>query len=235
MDTRYQVEVINIVDETKNVKTFRFKVDKNFQFLPGQFVFLYVNIEGKEVKRPYSIGSSPKNKENVELTLELVPGGLLTSFFHNFVKIGDKFEISQAQGSFIYTDEIKEIVLIAGGSGIVPMRSIIKYCIDKNLDTKINLFYSAKTFDDIIYRDDLFELGNKSNIKIFLTLTREVTNKWDGLTGRISIDMLLDNLNRFEQLTYYLCGPMNMVRTLAKNLKEKDIKRQQIKRELWGI
>ena len=232
----YKVKLIKIIRETPKVKTFRFEFldNKKFDFKPGQFVFLHANIGGKEVKRAYSISSTPLD-EYIELSLELVNEGKMTTLFHYNVNLGDTFELSEPKGVFTFDDSMTNIALIAGGSGIVPMRSISRYILQKKLDTNIKIFFSARTYDEIVFIDELnlFAKDNP-NLKIMYTLTRENPENWSGSTGRLTIDMMLNNIDSPKEYNYFLCGPMNMVRSFAKELIELGIDRKKIKRDIWG-
>ncbi|MEK6916601.1 MAG: FAD-binding oxidoreductase [Nanoarchaeota archaeon] len=234
-ENRVKMKISEIRNDTNKVKTFKFVPVKGniFEFLPGQFVMLYAGINDEEVGRAYSIASSPLDKHFLELTLELTPDGKLTTFFHKKAKVGDEFEISQPKGHFTYTEESgKDIVLIAGGSGVVPMRCMIKYCTQKNLDTKIILVYSAKTQNDLIYRDELVKLAEKnSNLEIIYTLTRE-TGDWQGRKGRVDKELLSDIFS--QDKVFYLCGPIPFIRELGTILKELGADRKNIKRDVWG-
>ncbi len=233
---KYKFKLVKIFDETSDTKTFRFEpVNEKLDFIPGQFVFLYVNINGEEIKRPYSIATSPLDPD-LELTIELVNNGTVTDYMHDKAKVGDILELSDPQGRFTYTEDLsKNIVVIAGGCGIVPMRSIMRYCTQKKLDTKITFFYSCKRFSSIIYREELNQLQiDNPNLKIIYTLTQEDKKDWEGLTGRFKIDMLLDNFEDPTNNVYFLCGPMPMVKALSDGLKQAGISSKNIKRELWG-
>ncbi len=231
-----KVQLIDIKKETKNVKSYFLKSlnGQNLDFLPGQFVNLYVKINNERVKRSYSIASSPLNKKYVELTIKLVPNGKVSPYMHNGVKVGDIFEISQPRGKFFYMDHLKSIVLIAAGSGIVPFMSMIRYCTEKKLDTKISLLYSSKTEKDIIYQKELEKLEKiNSNLKIYHTLTRDSWKNKRGHTGRINKDFIYETVQNIFKNTYYICGSFGFVHDMAEILKEIGINRKQIKRDVW--
>jgi ferredoxin-NADP reductase len=236
-----KAKVVNISDETYDVKTFRFvKLDGGkFDFLPGQFVFLYADIpvDGKleRVKRAYSIASSPTDSDYLELTLKLYPHGKMTTHFHSHVKLGDVFELSAPLGKFTYEEENgKKIVLVVGGSGIVPMRSIARYCTEKNLKTDMTLLYSTKVPEDIIYGKELKDL-EKTNpfLKSYITITRN-TERWDGRKGRIDEEMIKDSVEDYLGSIYYICGPLEFIRGVAGLLKGMGVDRTKIKRDVWA-
>ena len=228
-----KVTVTDIIEETHNVKTYTLVPvkEKKLVFLPGQFVNLYVNT-GELVKRSYSIASSPLERNSIRLTIEKVPGGKLTPYLHDTVKTGDVLDMSYPMGSFTYSEEDKSIVLMAAGTGIVPFMSMMDYCTQKNLDTKITLFYSCKTPEDILFRRRLKELqADYQNIKVCLTLTRDP--EWKGHCGRIDRRFIAGNVNRITESTFYLCGSLEFVRAMAGMLKEMGVDRKKIKRDVW--
>ena len=236
MSERIKVKLVKIFKDTERMKTFSFQpLDGNIpKFFPGQFVFLYADINGEEIERAYSIASSPLD-ELLELGLKLVENGKMTTYFHNKVKLGDVFEISRPQGYFKYTEEIKRAVLISGGSGITPMRSIIRYCTQKNLDTKITLLSSFRTEDEIIYKKEFEKLSKKNpHLKIVNTLTRNKNSKWKGKQGRISEKMIQSECEDISDSTFFICGPLKMVESIILILKKMEVNRKKIKMNLWG-
>ncbi len=236
MDEKIKVRLIEIIKNTDTMKTFRFTPVQGSipEFLPGQFVFLYANINGEEIKRAYSIASSPLDN-TLDLGLELVENGKMTTYFHNNVKIGDIFEISQPKGHFKYTDDVKKAVMIAGGSGITPMRAISRYCTQKKLDTKLILLYSSKTEDKILYRKEFEELAQiNPNLKVVHTLTRNKDSNWKGRQGRVCEEVISEECGNLEDATFYLCGSINMVKTMSSLIKEMGADRKKIKMDIWG-
>lgn len=237
MSNKIKIKLLEIINETELVKTFRFKPlsGKIPEFLPGQFVFLYATINGEEVKRAYSIASSPLD-ETLDLEIELVENGKMTTFLHTKVKVGDMLEIDAPQGHFKFQEDMtNKLIMIAGGSGIAPMRSIIRYCTQKNLSTQLNLFYSSRTEDRIVYKKEFEELEKKNpNFKFLNTLTRNKDLNWKGNQGRINKEMIIDNSENIEDSMFFLCGSTTMVKSMRDLLKEMDIDRKKIKMDVWG-
>ena len=236
MSETYKVEIVHIEKETPTVKTFRLKLlhDKKMNFLPGQFVVLHDKIKGKVVKRSYSISSSPLYNTYIEITLKQIEKGEMSSFMHEQIKVGDVLEIEGPKGHFTYEENMnKRICLLAGGSGISPMRSIILYCTEKELDTKIVLFYSVKTPEDIIFRKELIELEKRNeNLKIVYTMTRVTPDIWKNI-GRINEVLIEKEVKHIKETKYYLCGPLPFIRTIVSFLKKFGVDRKNIKRDVW--
>ena len=228
---KVKAELIAIKEQTKNVKTFVFKTEKKIKFKPGQFLYLYAKTDEEEIKRAYSISSTPAD-ENIELTIKLARQGKMTIFLEDNAKIGDIYYLSEVFGEkFAYTNQ-KKIVLIAGGSGIAPMRSIIKHCTENKLDTEIILFQSCRTYDNLVFRQEFEEFKKQNpNFKIIQTLTRENPDFWTGMTGRVNIDTIMKYVENPKQYVYYLCGPTKMTLSIILGLKEKGVNTKNIKRD----
>ncbi|MCM2326230.1 MAG: FAD-binding oxidoreductase [Candidatus Woesearchaeota archaeon] len=209
--------------ETDSVKTFCFETQP-FTFISGQFVTLKAKIGAEEVKRHYSIASSPKD-DLLELTIAHSKDGKMSTYMHHIAKTGDIFEIEGPLGKFTHVG-FDKIVMIAGGSGVVPFRSMINSAGDEEMV----LFYSTKRFEDIIYEKEFFGL-KKKNIRIIYTLTGQPPTSWKGYTGRLNMQMMLENLRDPKEYSYFICGPLEMVRFFASELKNLGI--EHIKREVW--
>jgi len=125
--------------------------------------------------------------------------------------------------------------LIAGGIGITPFRSMLKYLLDSQQRRDIVLFYASKTADEIIYKDVLSAAHAKIGVKTFYTLTdtTSVPRDWSGLVGRISEHVILKAVPDYEERTYYLSGPPDMVRAYEQVLKSMGVKSNQIKKDFF--
>jgi ferredoxin-NADP reductase len=209
--------------ETDSVKTFCFET-QSISFIPGQFVTLKATIGAEEVKRHYSIASSPDD-DLLELTIARSKEGKMSTYMHDVARIGDIFEIEGPLGKFTHVG-FDKIVMIAGGSGVVPFRSMI----NSSGDEEMVLFYSTKRFEDIIYEKEFFGL-KKKNVRIIYTLTGQPPTSWKGYTGRLNMQMMLENLKNPKDYAYFICGPLEMVRFFASGLKDMGI--EHIKREVW--
>ncbi len=218
--------------ETEHVRTFGFQ--PNIDFMPGQFIILEAEINGEAVKRAYSISSSPLDKY-LELTVELVPNGKMTSYLFNSLRPGSKIKASPPQGNFYYK-EGTSVSMIAGGSGVTPMRSIIRYCGQKKLGTDITLLCSSKTMKEILFKEE-FEQLSKSNQKLTVihTLTRESPVHWKGELGRINREMIGRSFPNLKGDLFYICGPAEMVKSLSAILSELGIEKGRIKKDVWGV
>ncbi|MEM3431471.1 MAG: FAD-binding oxidoreductase [Candidatus Micrarchaeia archaeon] len=227
-------------NQTSDVVTLRLSPIEpfNMDFKPGQFVNLYIQRENEPLlARPYSIASSPTNKEYLELTIKIVEGGRFTPRVAS-LKVGDVVKIGGPFGKFFFLDEekMKDVVLIGGGCGITPFISMIRYVAEKNLPINITYFYSARTMDSILYKDELESISKlHKNIKVIFTCTREQSEKWKGEKGRINLEMIKKYVDIADKGKYFmLCGPPEMIRSLVEQLKSAGIEENRIIHESWS-
>jgi ferredoxin-NADP reductase/DMSO/TMAO reductase YedYZ heme-binding membrane subunit len=226
--------------ETPDVRTFRFVAPSGtnlpFQHLPGQFLTLRLNIDGRDVRRSYTIASSPTRAAYCELTIKREEQGYVSRHLHDNVHEGAMFDVSAPAGRFTFTGkEAEEIVMIAGGVGITPLMAKIRYLTDIAWPGKIHLVYSVKTERDIIFRSELEELQRRfPNLKVDVTVTREASVAWTGKRGRLSAAMLMSIVPDIAQCRVHLCGPTEMVEPLKKALRELGVADDQMKSEAFG-
>lgn len=216
------LQIKEILQETHDTKTYRFDFSKRpWTFLPGQFITVKFLIDGKPAIRSYSISSSPTQQDHLDITVKITPNGLTSVYLFDKVKAGDRFEIRGPFGKCTYTEDLgKNIVLIGAGSGIAPLMSILRYVIDKKTGAKVTLFYSNKTKEDIIFYKELAQLEKENpNFRCILTVTRDETG-WTGKTGRITAEMLSENIADKDTAIFYAAGPPAMVDDAVKILKE---------------
>ena len=196
-----EYKITKLTQEGKTTRTFRLvPVDgKVIDFRPGQFVMLTaeINVGGdvKLVKRAYSISSS-LGKDYLDLTIRQVPKGLMSNYVMELKK-GDIMDVDGPYGRFIFEDNMEEIVLIAGGFGVMPFRSMINYIMDNKLDTKITLIVSERFPHDTVFMKE-FEKLNLTNKKFnyFITYTRVDNNPDYCFVGRLDKEKLSKILKR---------------------------------------
>jgi len=203
------------------------------KFTPGQFVFLHIlDKEGNTiVKKPYSIASAPDAKY-LEFCIKMRNGNCTGRLAD--MAVGESVGIEGPLGNFTY-DGQKEAGFVAGGVGIAPFLSILRYIADKNLKGKFILFYSAKTKGDLIYHDELVALEKKnSGIKVVMTLTRETPDGWRGECGRLNDCMIKKHAGELTGMGWWICGPLDMVSAIKKCLVESGKDQKDIRMEGWG-
>ncbi|MBI2651511.1 hypothetical protein HYX01_03505 [Candidatus Woesearchaeota archaeon] len=230
----HKLKIIEIIDEALNVKTFRLQMAENVKisFFPGQF-FMVRFEDAPKMQRAYSIASSPE-KNHLDITMNLV-GEFTNRLFK--ANVGDYLIFKGPYGKFYFNEQIKnDITLIGGGLGITPLMSLIRYCNDKKLPNSLNLIYSVKTSQDIIYYNEIKKIkGQNKNFNYAITITRpNAEDKWDGMTGRINLELLKQNTKNIEKSLYYICGPLDFVKSMIAMLESLNVKKGQIKTDIWG-
>ncbi len=228
-----KAEVIKVIQETHDTKTLRLKLGKKIDFIPGQFLMVWLNIKdgGQEklIKRAYSISSSPKS-EHVDITFNVYPEGKLTPHLYK-LKAGDFLDAEGPYGKFVFDETRPEkIVLLGAGTGVAPLMSIIRYMKNKDPAKEQTLLYSVKTPEDIIYHQELKDLESSGNLNLFLTVTR---SEWDGRTGRINKSLIQEAVPDLDNSIFYICGSPGMVESMVSILQELGVDKDRVRKEQW--
>lgn len=224
---RYKISDIKALAPLTN--RYRLKpIEGEIEYTAGQFAFIHLLDENNEsiVKRPYSIASAPGDE--LEFCIKII-GGELTKKLDQ-MKVGDIIGIGQAGGHFAYNNE-KKVGMIAGGTGIAPMMSILRDAEKRNIEGEFTLFYSTRSKEYILYREELEKLDKDERFKIIITLTRE---DWEGETGRVSKEMIEKHVPNAAELNWWICGPLSMAKERKDELISLGARPKQIKIEGWG-
>lgn len=224
----FECEILKIIDETSDVKTFRLSRPKGFVFTPGQFC--KVGIDEDECK-PFTMSSSPLSEDYIDFTIKLMTNVTKKLFSLN---VGDKVCVSEPRSTKMDFDDTvtDNVVFIAGGSGITPFITAMRYAVEKNLSNKMILFFGNRTQADIIYKEELLELGSKDNIDVVNVLSEE---EWDGETGHINSDIIKKYVDVSKKYIWYLCGPPGMVDTITEQLIEIGIPESDLRFDTWKM
>ncbi len=192
--------------------------------------------DGYQAQRSYSIASSPEDSQLV-LTVERLDDGEVSPYLVDELQVGDELELRGPIGGYFVWERSfgGPLLMIAGGSGVVPFRSMLRHWANGNGAVPARLLYSARALDDVIYREELMHLAADRGADIEFTLTREWPSDWSGHRGRIDARLL-------EQVTWppaerplvYVCGPSAFVETAAQVLVDAGHEPHQIKTERFG-
>jgi glycine betaine catabolism B len=229
------VRCSRVVQETQDVKTFRFVAEPPvlFTYKPGQFITLDLEIDGESVLRSYSISSTPSRPHTLEITVKRVasptdapeaPPGLVSNWLHDNIKPGSRLKLSGPLGKFTcFANPAQKLLLISAGSGITPMMGMSRWIYDTTADCDVVFLHSARSPEDIIYRQELEMMAcRQPNFQLVLSMTKpDYRQGWQGLTGRISAAMVQAVAPDFCDRTIYVCGPegfMAGVKTLMQSL-----------------
>lgn len=230
-DKYFNLTVKDVVKETSDAITVVFEQpESKISYKSGQFLTLIIPIDGKEVRRAYSLCTSIYVDEDLAVTVKRVEGGLMSNYLPDHLKVGESVKIMEPMGVFT-TDFIKDnkrhLVLFAGGSGITPMLSIIKSTLTQEPNSILSLIYCNRNIDSIIFKEELakWETNYEGRLHVIHILDDAPMN-WQGYSGLLNHEMLKSLFERIpdwgtDHSTYLMCGPegmMNNVETLLDGL-----------------
>lgn len=220
-----KVEFLKTVTPTIKHLRVALPSDADFSFKPGQYIqILAPKYKGndEEVYRAYSIASSPEDHEGIELYIGLVKGGIATTFVHEYLKEGQPLTVIGPYGDFFYHDNDKDMVLVAIGTGMSPIMSILKFMKANKIKRKATFYFGARTRDDLYEIDMLNVLKTDiPNLEIITCLSRPTEAcHWDGEVGRVT-DLIKKYLENAENAEAYLCGSPVMIDSVIPLLKDK--------------
>jgi ferredoxin-NADP reductase len=234
------LRVAAIFPETKDVKTFRLKNPDGgpipFSFAPGQFLTYSAQIDGKLVRRSYTIASSAAQSAYVETTIKREEPGIFSDYMHDKVAEGDLLEVTAPSGTFTFTGkEADSVVLIGGGVGITPLMAAIRYLFDTAWKGETFLVYGAQSTAHFIFRDELEYLQRRMhNLHVAATMARAAGTSWMGAEGHITKEFLLQSVPEIARRRVHLCGPPGMMQAMKKLLAELGVPPDQVKTEAFG-
>src|SRR5690242_5986782 len=231
--------VKNIKAETAQVKSFTLTLPQWMRHRAGQHYDIRLTAEdGYQAQRSYSIASAPEREGEVDITVERIDDGEVSTHLHDVLVAGDRIEArGPIGGYFVWEATMNDpLLLIAGGSGVVPLMSMIRHRTAAGGKNPTALLYSSRTFEDIVYYDELEKLRSANNgLQVFHTLTRSQPAGWKGYARRIDQEMLRETaapLGRSAQV--YICGPTLLVESAANTLAKMGINSNQIRTERFG-
>ena len=229
-------ELVEVVAETPRVKTIVFDVPGWPGHLAGQHVDVRLTAEdGYQAERSYSIASAP-DSTRVALTVQRLEDGEVSPYLTDELRPGDKIELRGPIGGYFVWEPSQggPLMLVAGGSGIVPLMAMIRTRAAAGNDTETRLLYSARSEDDLIYRDELEALSG-NGLTVAYTLTDLQPPGWTSYARRVDADMLAEVAPRpAEQPRFFTCGPTPFVEAVAEALVRLGHEPRAIKTERFG-
>ncbi len=232
-------EVIAIQKETVRAKSITLAVPNWRGHQPGQHVDVRLTAEdGYQVERSYSIASPPEQDQRLTLTIEELDDGEVSPYLVDELHVGDKLELrGPIGGYFVWTTQMGgPLLLIAGGSGIVPLMAMIRHRIAVGSTIPIRLLYSARSYEDVIYYDELDRLVKSTTLlEVVYTLTRVQPPGWTGYQRRIDTAILREVVWPLDQRPWmFICGPTPFVETAAASLVALGYEPGRIRTERFG-
>jgi Na+-transporting NADH:ubiquinone oxidoreductase subunit F len=231
---QYKTRVESIRDLTHDIKEVNLKLlePDRIDFVAGQFIQFEVpeyELCEEPVYRAYSISSSPSDIGRVELEIRLVPNGMCTTYVHKYLKIGDIVTINGPYGEFCLSDTDADIVFIAGGSGMAPIKAILLNMAEKGNARKATYFFGARSKKDLFLVEEMRNLEKRlPNFRFLPALSEPAPeDNWNGETGLITA-VVDRHLKSGDNMEGYLCGSPGMIDACVKILKQKGVPVEKI-------
>ena len=229
--------VVELVDETPRCKSLVLDPPTWRGHRAGQHVDVRLTAEdGYQVERSYSIASAPEDP-NLVLTVERLDDGEVSPYLTDELRPGDELELRGPIGGYFVWEEslAGPLLMVAGGSGVVPFRAMVRHWAAGNRATPARLVYSSRTLDDVIYHNELVDQVERAGVGLHIALTRGWPEGWQGHRGRID-RRFLDQVawSPAEQPLVYVCGPTAFVETVAEAFVQSGHDPSQIRTERFG-
>ncbi|MBX3020962.1 MAG: ferredoxin--NADP reductase [Bdellovibrionales bacterium] len=240
------LKVIQRIQETADAVSLVLEIPealkKQFHYQAGQFVTFFMDINGEQLNRSYSLSTSPLTDKEFKVTVKKVHGGRGSTYLCERVKEGDVLMTAPPAGNFFRPSlEAKGVhyVLIAAGSGITPVFSILKTVLSASTLNHVTLMYCNRTEESIIYRKEIDEWARNhpSRLDVVHSLTKP-TDGWTGHTGRLDKNLIGEILEMpvpGKMREYYLCGPKEFMSTVRHALMENGVAKEHIREEDFAI
>jgi ferredoxin-NADP reductase len=194
--------------------------------------------DGYQAQRSYSIASAPEDVSFLTITVERLDNGEVSPYLVDELRVGDRLELrGPIGGYFVWESQMGgPLLLIAGGSGVVPLMAMIRHHVAVKSTVRVRLLYSSRSHEDIIYRDELNNLNdNKIRLEVIHTFTRVPPPGWTGYRRRIDVSLLREVAWSPEQRPLiFVCGPTSFVEVAATGLVVLGHETQRIKTERFG-
>ena len=211
----------------------------DFTFKAGQYITLRTTINGNEIRRDYSLCSSPKSGD-LKVAVKEVKDGTFSSYANTELKIGDVLDVATPNGHFVFEpndSKTKHLAAFAAGSGITPVLSIIKSALEEEVQSNVVLVYGNKTTKDTMFLDELLQLQHQYSERFAIQFVFSQSQENDALFGRIeksTVNLVVKNKYKHLNIdAFYLCGPEAMINTVKDVLVEHDIDSNTIFYELF--
>jgi ferredoxin-NADP reductase len=234
----YSARLVERKNLAGDVAIFRFEKPEGFEFKAGQWCLLTVPDLGykdeRGLRRPLSLASSPLEKDLLFIT-KLSGSAMKRSLAE--ITPGASVTLDTPMGSLLLPGELElPLVFLAGGVGVSPFRSMIRYAADAPTGHRITLFYSNRTPEETPFLDELLAIPSANpRIATAVTMTRATDeSRWKGLTGRLNPDMIRNNCNAWQEARYFIVGPPNMADAMKQTLNEMSIAPERITLELFA-
>ena len=236
----WQLATIKTIrQETPRVKTYTLNLPDPLPHRAGQHYDIRLTApDGYQAQRSYSVASEPERAGEIDLTVEWIEDGEVSTYLHEVVMPGDQLEVrGPIGGYFVWEAQTGgPLLLVAGGSGVVPLMAMIRHRCAAGSTVPTRLLYSARSLEDLIYYQEMEQLRrSQPGLEIFYTLTRAQPPGWAGYARRIDAAMLQEIAAPLgPAVKAYVCGPTLLVETVANGLAQNGLPADSIRTERFG-
>jgi ferredoxin-NADP reductase len=235
----WQIATVKAVrTETPEVKTLTLALPDWTPHRPGQHYDVRLTAaDGYSAQRSYSVASEPERTGEIDLTVERIADGEISPFLDDVATVGDRFEVrGPIGGYFVWDSSIGgPLLLVAGGSGVVPLMAMLRHRGVAGVKDHARLLYSVRTFEQIIYGQELDMLAEKNGLTVSYTLTRSQPAGWKGYARRIDDAMLREvSAPLGRNALAFICGPTALVEVAADGLERVGLPTERIRTERFG-
>jgi len=235
------IRCIDIREENKFVKTFKFETKTPPNNLPGQFATFELNIQGKRIIRTWTVSSVPKSDSDCSLaiTVKRLPHGIASNWLHDELHIADEIKLKLIDGEFSpfsrdSPERFQRLLLLAGGIGITPLMSMMRGLFVNNIPCDVSLIFSARSAEDIIFRQELDEMATRQNCMIHYTVTQP-DSTWRGCTGRINAEMIMTAAPDLKRRVVFMCGPPLFLKDMSVLLAQLGLPSENLRLERFDF
>ncbi|MBU2914298.1 ferredoxin--NADP reductase [Reichenbachiella agariperforans] len=240
--TNLQLTIKEVVKETKDAVSVVFEEPASgaIQYQPGQYLTLISTIDGKKIRRAYSLSSSSAYNESPTVTIKRVEGGRMSNHVSDTFKAGDTIEVMAPMGSFVIEikpEGKKHLFLFGGGSGITPLMSIAKTTLKLEPNSKVTLLYANRDEESIIFKSKLEALKAEHGDRLQVIHCLETASTdWNGYSGYLTKDIIKEVLDQsqdeqYTNIQYMTCGPEPMMNIVLESLEGLNIPQEIIHKE----
>lgn len=233
MSKFHSLKVVDIVRETADAVSVAFEVPENlkqdYKYKQGQYLTLKFNIKGEDLRRSYSICSSPVDENELRVAIKKVKDGKVSSYINDSLKVGDVIEVMTPMGNFfteMSPNNKKTYVLFGGGSGITPMMSILKTVLKSEPNSRVILFYGNNDEASIIFKKQIEQLAiaNSDRLNVIHILNTAPAGHPENLKGMMTKEKNIELVKNYVDIStdneYFICGPGPMMENVVNALKE---------------
>jgi ferredoxin-NADP reductase len=233
-----RAEVVRVVDETHDTKTYWLRPNARFgHFRPGAFVNLKLRIKGRDVQRSYSLSSPPTAAEGlVSLTVKRVASGLVSNWLADNVRPGDVLTLSSPQGYFVLPERVPpRLLMLSAGSGITPVMAMLQQLVAAGSSSEVVFLHFARSPEDVIFGEELRRIAARHPNITVVVCVESAPDTWQGPTGRFSEALLARHAPDFRELDTFMCGPSGFMQAVMGCLEQANADLSKLRYERFSV